>query len=102
MVPDTGFVTRNGIFGATTGLVIYQISVNKTAVTRIALQNRGMGGQKFQVFLVPNYRDLRFGRKGVIGEDRRVEHDYSVNFGFLQTNFQIWFPKKLETPSLFG
>ena len=24
---------------------------------------------KFQVFLVPNYRDLRFGRKVVIGEE---------------------------------
>lgn len=63
MVPDLGSVTRNGIFGAATRLLIYQISVNVIAVTRIALQNRSLGcgecdmervmvRSKFQVFLV--------------------------------------------------
>ncbi len=40
MVPGPDFVTLNG---ATTGLIIYQISVNITTVIRIALQNRSLG-----------------------------------------------------------
>lgn len=63
MVPDPCFITRNGIFEGTNSLVIYQISVNVTAVNRIALQNCGVEWlvvrSKFQVFLVPNYRAFR-------------------------------------------
>ena len=64
MVPDPGFITRNG------AITIYYISVNITAVTLMALKNRFLGCReydvewlvvrsKFQVFLVPNYCPFR-------------------------------------------